>query len=210
MPTIGANGEALAGGSDPRAQITHLLSVGRHHSVPFSEEKVDNILAAASKVLHDAGCHVTLKRAGPLRTFASPNTPAIIKNQTDRDEVHKVRFTPDDVVSVKIVERIEFCRPNFGKSLFNGCSWPRHFRSMIVIAEPKPHVPELVWLHEFGHQTGLWHRRPDDAALMSPCPLTRANSQITADECKCFRQGPGALKTPEPEPPVTCEAPSKG
>jgi hypothetical protein len=191
---------------DPHEPITHSLSVGRHHSVPFSEEKVDSILAAASKVLHDAGCQVTFKRIGALSTFASADTPAIIKNQAERDAVHQVRFKPEGIVSVKIVERIEFCRPNFGKSLFNGCSWPRHFQSMIVVADPRPNVPELVWLHEFGHQTGLWHRRPDQAALMSPCPLTTANVQLTADECECFRIGPGALKTPEPEPPITCEA----
>jgi hypothetical protein len=206
MATIAAVRKSVARRGGSRAQITHLLSVGRHHSVPFSEEKVDNILAAASRVLHDAGCRVTLKRIGPLYTFASANTPAIIRNQIERDDVHQVKFEPDGVISVKIVERIEFCRPNFGKSLFNGCSWPRHFRSMIVVADPKPNVPELVWLHEFGHQTGLWHRRPDDAALMSPCPLTPANVRLTADECKCFRKGPGARKTPEPEPPVTCEA----
>jgi hypothetical protein len=148
MRTIAAIRKALATRINPR--VTHLLSVGRHHSVQFSEQKVDEILAAASKVLHGAGCNVTLKRIGPLYTFASPSTPAIIKNQIERDEVHKVKFTPDGLISVKIVERIEFCRPNFGKTLFNGCSWPRHFRSMIVIAHPEPHVPELVWLHEFG------------------------------------------------------------
>lgn len=206
MRTIIAIGGALARRIKPRAQTTHLLSVGRHHSVSFAEQEVDRILLAASKVLHDAACRVTLKRIGPIYTFASPNTPAIIKNESDRDEVHKLKFHPDAVVNVKIVEKIEFCRPNFGKSLFNGCSWPRHFRSMMVVADPKPHVPELVWLHEFGHQTGLWHRRPDADALMSPCPLTTANVQITARECRCFRKGPGAFKTPEPDPPVTCAA----
>ena len=206
MRAIAAVRECLARWTNPRAQTTHLLSVGRHHAVPFSEDKVDKILAAASKVLQDAACNVMLKRIGPVYTFASPSTPAIIKNQLERDEVHKVTFKPDGVVSVKIVERIEFCRPNFGKSLFNGCSWPRHFRSIIVVADPKPDVPELVWLHEFGHQTGLWHRRPDDVALMSPCPLTTANAQITAEECTCFRQGPGARNIPEPDPPVTCAA----
>jgi len=206
MQTIVAACKSLARWVNPYAQITHLLSVGRHHSVLFSEEKVDQILAAASKVLQNTECNVALKRTGPVHTFGSPTIPAIIKNQIERDEVHKVKFNSDGIVNVKIVERIEFCRPNFGKALFNGCSWPRHFRSMIVVADPKPDVPELVWLHEFGHQTGLWHRRPDDGAVMSPCPLTRTNVQIAAHECKCFRIGPGAFKEPEPEPPVTCEA----
>jgi hypothetical protein len=187
-------------------QKTHLLSIGRHHSVPFSEERVDKILAAASKLLQHAGCDVTLARVGPVHTFESPSTPAVIKDQNHRDEIHKIEFDPKGVVSVKIVEKIEFCRPNFGKTLFNGCSWPRHFRSMIVIADPKPELPELVWLHEFGHQTGLWHRRPDEVALMSPCPLKATNVELNPHECNCFRIGPGAFSTPEPEPPVTCEA----
>ena len=119
MRTSAAIRKARATRINPHAEITHLLSVGRHHSVQFSEQKVDEILAAASKVLHGAGCNVTLKRIGPLYTFASPSTPAIRKNQIERDEVHKVKFTPDGLISVKIVERIEFCRPNFGKTLFN-------------------------------------------------------------------------------------------
>jgi hypothetical protein len=186
-----------------RAEITHLLSVGRHHSITFTEGKVDTILAAASKVLHDAGCKVTLKRIGTVYTFPSHDAPAIIRDESARNEVHKLKFHPDAAVSVKIVERIEFCRPNFGKATFNGCSWPRHFRSMIVIADP--HVPELVWLHEFGHQTGLWHRRPDDVALMSPCPLKKTNLELTEHERECFRKGPGAFTVPEPEPPVICQ-----
>jgi hypothetical protein len=188
----------LVGVNQAGAQATHSLSISRHVSVPFSESKVDDILAAASKILHSAGaCDVTLKRTGPIQTFTSPNPEGIIRNQSDRDAVHKENFD-SSVVNVKIVKEIDFCIPPF--TSFRGCSLPLSFRSIIVAAD-RP-FPELVWPHEFGHQTGLWHRSVHKAtSLMSPCPLQADNVQLTKDECKCLQKGPpGPCTFPETHP----------
>jgi hypothetical protein len=190
----------LVGVNEARAQATHSLSVSRHVSVPFNESQVDDILTAASKILHTAGaCDVTLKRVGPIQTFTSPNRDGVIRknNQSDRDAVHRVNFD-SSVVNVKIVNVIDFCIPNIPPT-FRGCSFPTTFKSIIVEAG-RP-VPELVWPHEFGHQTGLWHRGLDGqtvdkatglTALMSPCPLGADNVQLNQDECTCLKQGQGA------------------
>lgn len=191
------------------AQQTYSLSVGRHPSVQISDQKVDRILAAASKMLQksshhvdspdDVACNVTFKRTGPIHTFASPNTPAVIKTESDRDAVHSENFDPS-VINVKIIKEIDFCRPpQQGK--FRGCSWPHQFRSIIVTADAI--FPELVWPHEFGHHTGLWHRNGLDA-LMSPCPLQKTNVKVTQYECSCLLAGPGGCQAPEPQPPASC------
>ncbi len=191
------------------AQQSYLFSVSRHQSVQVSDQEVDRILAAASQMLqkdsnhvdtaNDVTCNVTFKRLGPIHTFASPSTPAVIKNRIERDAVHKVNFDPS-VINVKIVKEIKYCRPQLGNSFF-GCSWPHHFHSIIVVAHQP--FPELVWPHEFGHQTGLWHRK-GGKALMSACLLNSANVQVTRHECDCFLSGPGTCDTPEPRPPATC------
>ena len=190
----------LIGITSASAQVTYSLKISRHPSVSFSQKRVDRILADASKMLQQA-CNVTLQRVGPLHVLSS-NVPAIIKNQTDRDAVLAQNPDPDPkVISVKIVKKIKFCRPQQGNS-FVGCSWPHRFHSIIVVANGK--FPQLVWPHEFGHQTGLWHRQGQKDALMSPCPLKATNVQITQSECQCLMAGPGGCQTPEPKPPVSC------
>ena len=186
--------------SPANAQATYSLRVSRHPGVQFSEQKVDAILAAASKMLQRS-CNVTLQRVGQMHILPS-NLPAVIKNQTDRDAVHAENPDPDPkVISVKIVKQIDFCRPQQGNS-FAGCSWPHSFHSIIVVADDKH--PEFLWPHEFGHHTGLWHRRRLNTALMSPCPLKATNVQVTQSECDCLKAGPGGCHPPEPNPPVTC------
>jgi hypothetical protein len=196
----------LVGVSQAKAQATYSFSVSRHVSIPFSEQRVDDILAAASKMLKklddpdDLACDVTFKRIGPIQTFTSPNAEGVIHNRRERDAVHSENFD-SSVINIKIVKKIEYCRPPF--TGFLGCSWPHRFHSIIVVADQQ--VPQLVWPHEFGHQTGLWHRRPLDNALMSPCTLQTDNVQVTQRECKCFQKGPGGCKKPEPHPPVGCK-----
>jgi hypothetical protein len=201
----------LIGITSANAQVTYSFKVSRHPSVAFTEQQVDQILADASKMLQkdpqhshspdNVACNVTLQRVGPMQVL-SANAPAVIKNQSDRDAVHKENPDPDPhVISVKIVKEIDFCRPQQGNS-FVGCSWPHSFHSIIIVADQKH--PELVWPHEFGHHTGLWHRKGLKSALMSPCPLKAANAQVSQPECSCLSAGPGGCQTPEPNPPVTC------
>src|SRR5215813_8363164 len=100
----------LVGFNKAMAQATHSLSVSRHVSVSFSESQVDDILAAASKMLQKAGspgaCDVTLKLIGPIQTFTSPNPKWIIRNTTDRDAGHRVNFD-SSVINVKTFNEIK-------------------------------------------------------------------------------------------------------
>jgi hypothetical protein len=185
------------------AQKTYSFSVSRHASVSMSERQVDDILAKASQMLQKrAACNVAFKRVGLVSTFTSPNEAGKIRTQRDRDAVHKDK-RKKNVINVKIVNEIDFCRPTPGVDSFDGCSWPHAFRSIIVRGDLDH--PQLVWAHEFGHQTGLWHHRGNvGKMLMSPCSLEDDNAQLTPDECACLLSGPGTCNTKEPKPRVVC------
>jgi hypothetical protein len=177
---------------------TYSLTVSRHPNVELSDATVDEILAEASKTLKT--CNVTFRREGVVRELPA-DTPSIIKSSSDRDAVH----SQDG--DIKVVKEIGFCRI---KLAHRGCAWdpvpeknmPQK-KSMIVTEPRNAKLSGLVWAHEFGHRTGLWHRN-GKRALMSPCPLKSGDVQITQIECDCFRGGPGSCKPKEPNPAKTC------
>jgi hypothetical protein len=211
------------------AQKTYSLSVSRHRAVPaLSEGEIKAILAGASKMLQknsrhndddDVACNVTFTLNEPIRTFGSSDTPAVV----DEDHIAAVHRVDSNVAGdfhVKIVEKITFCRPGLPPGLmFEGCSYsPPDFRSMIVV-HPKlhkdaqghswPNYPDhLLWPHEFGHLTGLGHRR-EDFVLMTPCALTQFSNvpdtrvRVSRAECRCLVKGPAGC--PLPPRPVTCQ-----
>jgi hypothetical protein len=206
------------------AQKTYSVSVSRHSGVPeLTEGEVKKILADASKLLQknsghvdtedNVKCNVTFTLKDPIRTFASPDTPAIV-DKPNLDAVHRVGADVAGVdFHVKVVDKItNFCRfPDQPGGLgFRGCSFPPNFRSIIVV-HPKRHIDRadptgpflqtfpdrILWAHEFGHLVGLGHR-PEEHALMTSCPLDKefsdvpdAQVQVTRDECTCLLSGPG-------------------
>jgi hypothetical protein len=175
---------------------THFLTVGHHKDVQISDDDVKKILAEASKVLEK--CKVALKLKGSVAPFASGHTPAAVKNAATRDAIHGEHF------DVKIVEHmLDFCRVG---AIQAGCAWDPapgkerpQYRSIIVFKMSDAKLAGRIWAHEFGHMTGLPHRG-DKNALMA-CRVEHA--QISEDECKCFRGGPGACAR-EPEPAGQC------
>src|SRR5207237_1408287 len=139
-------------------------------------KEIRNILKDASTMLQknsesngdaDVGCNVTFSLKGPIRTFGSASTPTDIVDEQHRDAVHKIDSNVAGVdFHIKIVKEIPFCRPGL-QGPFDGCSFPIHFRSIIVVdpSEHKDSLPtnvkypdHLLWAHEFGHLTGLPHR----------------------------------------------------
>ena len=197
----------LTGAQPAGAQTTHELKVSRHPNVAISNSEVDTILINASRVLQRnsvsrgtrgiGACDVTFKLKGSVETFVSPNTPAIV-DEHNIEAVHREHSDPN-FVSVKVVEDIRFCR-SFRSDPSHpiwGCSWPWHYRSTIVRRDAP--FPEIVWAHEFGHLTGLWHRG-ERTALMTICPLAADQVKVDQIECSCYLGGPGSCITPEVDP----------
>src|SRR4051794_31716118 len=153
-------------------RITYSLTISHHPDIKLNAEAVDKILVEATNVLKT--CNVAFTRKGALRAFVSPNAPPAIESEDDRDAVHREHF------DVKIVNFIGFCRESAAGG-YRGCAWdpsPKgnepQKRSMIVKRDvfDRDHAKlgGMIFVHEFGHRTGLWHRDGKNA-LMSPCTL---------------------------------------
>ena len=82
---------------------------------------------------------------------------------------------------------------------------------LVTEAFPGKKFPDYVlWAHEFGHLTGLDHRKdeddPDQDALMNGRDVfqyafdnTLNNVQVSKPECECFLGGPKSSGTcPQP------------
>ena len=213
---------------------TYSLSVSRHRDVPpLSDGDVKRILADASRMLKkdsrrnddvDVACNVTFTLKGSVGTFASPDRPFV-----NRDNIAAFHRVDSDVAGVdfhvKLVEEINFCRPELPTEPFAGCSFsPLDFRSMILV-HPKLHkdargrilskYPDhLLWAHEFGHLTGLGHRDDDPLALMTHCPLNTqfsnisdARVRVNSQECPRLLAGPG-VRPPDPvQGTAACRSP---
>src|SRR5262245_53294458 len=147
---------------EPASAEDHSLKVRVHNDVLMVNqislqqltEKVDSILEKASMRLMDQGhCDVTLKRDGPIEPFTSKEAPSIIKNPKDLERVHSVSG------HVKIVRAILSC---IGRPPFVGCSFrpdPHLRKTMIVNRGLGESERPNIWAHEFGHTTGLHHRK---------------------------------------------------
>jgi hypothetical protein len=182
------------------AQKTYSVSISSHTGVPaLTEDDVKQILADAAKMLQkppghpdtdeDAACNVAFTLKGPVRTFASPSEPVLF-DKSDIDAVQAVDADVDADFHIKIVEKILFCRDTPGE--FHGCGYPPQYRSITVI-HPQRHAANfpahVLWAHEFGHLTGLGHRKDTDA-LMKCGGVTDTSVRLKRDECRCLLMGP--------------------
>jgi hypothetical protein len=176
---------------------TFSLSVGHHKNVHLGDDKVDEILAVASKVLKK--CDVVLKRKGHVDKLAVSRMPSGIEDAAARDAVHRENF------DIKIVDLpIGFCRV---EQPHQGCAFDpapgedvAQHKSMILMDIQDAKMAGVLWAHEFGHKRGLTHRSGDRKALMScRVPIQLDEPEISDHECKCFREGPASCgDTAEP------------
>jgi hypothetical protein len=171
--------------------------VGHHKNVHLGDDKVDEILAVASKVLKK--CDVVLKRKGHVDKLAVSRMPSGIEDAAARDAVHRENF------DIKIVDLpIGFCRV---EQPHQGCAFDpapgedvAQHKSMILMDIQDAKMAGVLWAHEFGHKRGLTHRSGDRKALMScRVPIQLDEPEISDHECKCFREGPASCgDTAEP------------
>lgn len=171
----------------------HPLKVSVHEAInsPSIQNTVEGILKEASRLLQtqdddkDVSCNVELKLDGQVTTFgSSPAVPADIKDAKSLEAVHQV---PADV---KIVRSITFCVGE-PQGVF-GCSWrPKGLRKTMIVTlvGTGSGMEGVLWAHEFGHTTGLMHRKDRDGlALMTP-EIEAFHRDVTKKECRQFIAG---------------------
>lgn len=186
---------------EPATAIEFSLRVSIHKELkPPTPKEVQSILnrASTSTVLQQR-CGVQFKLDGPIEPFTSERTPKDILGPGDLEAVHS------EPAHVKIVRRIQFCK---GEPPFQGCAFRPNVslpKTMIVVRNPDIIASDIpiLWAHEFGHTRGLHHRVDDRRALMTACKIKSFRTQITQEECTCFREGPAGcgIQAPAEEPP---------
>ena len=171
---------------DPSAVIHDAsITYANHPDIPspMSDVRLDRILKNARGVAghvdfaEDVGCCVTLSRSGTARSFGSAGDGL---DQVDTD-VEANQVLGNGVARVKVVRTISWCG-GAGTNIA-GCAY-RPGGSMMVVRISSTEVGEgVLWLHEYGHNTGLQHNTDSRFVMAASLNLNDPNDGITSGEC---------------------------
>jgi hypothetical protein len=166
------------------------VSIRQEINPTLTPGEIEQILGKASDILQKCRVKFELKAILPPFTAGSVR----ITDEPTLEAVHQVR------ADIKIVQGITFCPAPNASPPFLGCAFrPRdqRHRTMIVSTEMVGALPGRhpnLWAHEFGHTTGLPHRRDTNGfTLMTPEEIKAFHTDTNDDECRHFRAGPPPL-----------------
>lgn len=152
------------------------VTVSRHASVSWTDQDTAQILWNATNIAQrkdspeDIPCRIAFVNAAPVAEFQNPATPAFVGSQYDFNTVMM-----DKAGGVKLVAGMDWCGGKFVPNVLGGCT-PMFGPGMVVVgdlpftpAEPvnEEMMKSVLWLHEFGHHVGLYHR-DHEYAVMNP------------------------------------------
>jgi hypothetical protein len=152
-------------------------------SSPMTDARLDAILDFASSAAgfadfaEDIACCIRVSRGGSARTFGTPGDGLdVIDDNTTLFEVAE-----NSVARVKIVRLINYC----GGPATNiiGCAYTPGDAMIVVRISSNE---GLLWLHEYGHNTGLVHN--NDTRYVMHGSLSFDNRALTLDECDSYHQ----------------------
>jgi hypothetical protein len=150
---------------------------------PMSEARLDTALASASATAGiedfsaDVACCITVGRGSAAQRFGSPGDGLAFVDS--EQEIQAV--LGDDTARVKVVRSISYCSGP-GSNII-GCSFVPG-GSMAVVRLSSASGEGLLWLHEYGHNTGLGHH-PDPRYIMHAV-YDGNNSALAQYECDTF------------------------
>lgn len=130
----------------------HQLKIFRHARATLGDEDqdADKILKAATDVAQsNPGCNATLTRDGDVEEFTwqQEDEVGVVSSKYDFDVVTSSR-------GVKVVQDIQWCKtfetiaPIWGCALRPG--------NAMVVERVDQELEGALWLHEFGHNQGLY------------------------------------------------------
>lgn len=158
------------------------LAISHHHQVELNPERVHEILHGMQHLLRskdslqDHSCSVGFSLVEPILAFHQGS--GVINSQDDFLAIQQQ--VPGNI---KVVRRINFCG-RFGK--FLGCA-PVRGGSLVVARQRQVDSESALWVHEYGHNMGLWHRS-GRGLLMNPT-VTRHTRQVNDHECRALSRG---------------------
>jgi len=155
------------------------LTYANHLAVPnkMTNEQLDKVLTNGTQMVGredypgDVACCVTIARSGPAWTFTDPGWDYI----TTQEELWSVLHL--EAARVKVVNAIHF--PALNVLGVASVALP----GMIVVRGSNPHDEANIWMHEYGHNTGLGHT-DDPGHIMY---MYTGGNGLTQEHCNFFQ-----------------------
>jgi len=179
----GANPGVVAGALDERTVVHDSgLTYANHpdHDNPMDDVRLDVLMAEDSLRAgredfdSDVACCVTLSRSGSARSFGSVGDGLDVID-TDAE----LRTVLNDATArVKVVRAINWCGAS-GSNII-GCAWVSG-NGMALVRMSNLGSEAVLWVHEYGHNTGLGHHS-DRRYIMHGVDYG-TNNALTQAEC---------------------------
>jgi hypothetical protein len=156
---------------------------------PMSDSRLDAVLADSSlragraDYSGDVACCVTLHRSGTAQSFGSSGDGRDIID--DGSELNAV--LNNGAARVKVVRAINYCGGP-GTNIV-GCAWTPG-NGMAVVRLSSLGNEGILWIHEYGHNTGLGHS--SDFRHIMFGSINGGNNGLTQNQCTSYHFPNGA------------------
>ena len=177
---------------DPELDVhDSALSYRNHAQVPspMTDTRLDAVLAESNRragradYTGDVACCITVSRLGPGGTFGTAGDGLDFID----DSVELTAVLGNGVSRVKVVRAINYCGGP-GTNIV-GCAWtPGH--GMAVVRLSSVGNEAILWIHEYGHNTGLGHSGSSDHLMFGS--INGGNRGLTATQCDRFHAPSGS------------------
>lgn len=165
---------------------TVLTTVHRHSTVTLTEADADRILRDMGTVLQnkdsaaDVATRVQFVRNGAVRVL-----PATIAATITTQAEWNALMTAG--TGVKVVQGIRWCGGPGGSII--GCAPIGSPTVNLAVVRFTPNQEGILWVHEYGHNTGNGHRTDDTRAIMYPS-IGADHNVINSTESARYLAGP--------------------
>ncbi|RMG45043.1 MAG: hypothetical protein D6718_08655 [Acidobacteria bacterium] len=160
----------------------------------MTDARLDDVLenaslrAGRSDYSGDVACCITVSRSGTARSFGTPGDG----RDTIDSSSEMTSVLNDPAARVKVVRAINYC----GGPGFNiiGCAWTPG-NGMAVVRLSNINTEAITWIHEYGHNTGLFH--VSDSRRIMHGTNYGTNNGLAQFECDTYHSpSPAAGMTP--------------
>lgn len=165
------------------------VAVQRHSTVALTDADADRILADMGTILQsddspaDVATPVRFVRNGRVGVLPA-NVPATIATAADLTALLNAG------AGVKIVQAIRWCGGPGGSII--GCAPVGSPTVNVAAVRFTANQEGVIWVHEYGHNTGLGHRTDDPRAVMFPSVGVDHNVVNSAESAR-YLAGPLAI-----------------
>jgi hypothetical protein len=177
------------------------VTVHRHSAVALTDAEADRILADMGTVLQnsdsatDVVTRVRFARNGAVRVLPA-TVPGTIQTQAEWNTLMAAG------TGAKVVQSIRWCGGPGGSII--GCAPVGNPTVNFAVVRFTANQEGVLWVHEYGHNTGNGHRSDDGRAVMFPS-IGADHTVVDATESGRYLSGPVAITGAAVMPAACCQ-----